>query len=69
MQPYIKRQVKRDIFDVVLIQEGFSPAPENPKAVMADLIKATELGLIRSREFRKNATNSVGNCGKKLERR
>jgi hypothetical protein len=54
---------------VVLIQEGFSPAPENPKAVMADLIKATELGLIRSREFRKNATNSVGNCGKKLERR
>jgi len=66
IQRYIKRQVERDIFDAVLTQSGFSPAeakvrlnwgsPETPEVVMADLIKAAELGLIRSEEFRKNAT-------------
>jgi hypothetical protein len=66
IQRYIKRQVERDIFDNVLTQSGFNPAeaqvrlnwgsPENPEVVMADLIKAAELGLIRSEEFRKNAT-------------
>jgi hypothetical protein len=58
IQRYIKRQVERDIFDTVLTQSGFSPAdakvrlnwgsPETPEVVMADLIKAAELGLIRS---------------------
>jgi len=66
IQRYIKRQVERDIFNAVLTQSGFNPAeakvrlnwgsPETPEVVMADLIKAAELGLIRPEEFRKNAT-------------
>jgi len=66
IQRYIKRQVERDIFDTILTQASFNPAeakvrlnwgsPETPEVVMADLIKAAELGLIRSEEFRKNAT-------------
>ena len=65
IQRYIKRQVERDIFDAVLNQSGFNSAeakvrlnwgsPETPEVVMADLIKAAELGLIRPEEFRKNA--------------
>jgi hypothetical protein len=65
VQRYIKRQVERDIFDVVLVQAGFEPAeaqvrlnwgtPETPEVIAADLIHAAELGLIRSEEFRKNA--------------
>ena len=65
IQRYIKRQVERDIFDAVLNQSGFNSAeakvrlnwgsPETPEVVMADLIKAAELGLIRKEEFRKNA--------------
>jgi len=65
IQRYIKRQVEKDIFDVVLLQAGFEPAeaqvrlnwgsPEVPEIVLADLIKAAELGLIRPEEFRKNA--------------
>lgn len=64
IQRYIKRQVERDIFDVVLAQAGFDPAeaqvrlnwgsPSTPEVIMADLIKAAELGLIRTEEFRKN---------------
>lgn len=64
-QRYIKRQVERDIFDVVLAQAGFEPAEtqvrlnwgsqETPEVVLADIIKAAELGLIRPEEFRKNA--------------
>jgi hypothetical protein len=30
-------------------------SPETPEVVMADLIRAAELGLIRPEEFRKNA--------------
>ena len=66
IQRYIKRQVERDIFDVVLAQAGFDPAkaqvrlnwgsPEVPEVVMADMLKAAELGLIRPEEFRKNAS-------------
>jgi len=66
IQRYIKRQVERDIFDVILAQSGFNSAeakvrlnwgtPETPKVVVVDLIKAAELGLIRPEEFRKNAT-------------
>ncbi|MEM1564172.1 MAG: hypothetical protein QW161_05840 [Candidatus Bathyarchaeia archaeon] len=65
IQRYIKRQVERDIFDVVLVQAGHDPAkakvrlnwgsPEVPEVVMADMLKAAELGLIRPEEFRKNA--------------
>jgi len=65
IQRYIKRQVERDIFDTVLAQAGFDPtkaqvrlnwgSPEVPEVVMADMLKAAELGLIRPEEFRKNA--------------
>ena len=65
IQRYIKRQVERDIFDVVLAQTGISPseaqvrlnwgAEKVPEIVMADMLKAAELGLIRQEEFRKNA--------------
>ena len=65
IQRYIKRQVERDIFDVVLAQAGFNPAeaqirlnwgsPEVPEVEMADMLRAAELGLIRPEEFRKNA--------------
>ncbi|MGB9778333.1 MAG: hypothetical protein ACPLW8_02915 [Candidatus Bathyarchaeales archaeon] len=65
IQRYIKRQVERDIFNVVLTQAGLDPAkaqvrlnwgsPEVPEVVMADMLKAAELGLIRPEEFRKNA--------------
>ena len=64
-QRYIKRQVERDIFDVVLAQAGFNPAEaqvrlnwgmeEAPVPEAADLLKAAELGFIRIEEFRKNA--------------
>jgi len=65
IQRYVKRQVERDIFDVVLRQAGFDPAeaqvrlnwgtPETPEVVLADIVKAAELNLIRPEEFRKNA--------------
>lgn len=65
IQRYVKRQVERDIFAPVLSQAGFEPAetqvrlnwgsPEVPELVLADLIKAAELSLIRPEEFRKNA--------------
>ena len=64
IQRYIKRQVEREIFDVVLAQAGFDPAkarvrlnwgsPKAPEIVIADMLKAAELGLIRPEEFRKN---------------
>jgi len=65
IQRYIKRQVERDIFDVVLRQAGFEPAkaqvrlnwgsPELPEIDIADMLRAAELSLIRPEEFRKNA--------------
>jgi hypothetical protein len=65
IQRYIKRQVERDIFDVVLAQERFEPSkvqarlnwgsPKTSEVSMADMLKAAELGLIRMEEFRKNA--------------
>lgn len=64
-QRYIKRQVERDVFDVVLLQQGFDPgaagvrlnwgSPETPEVVVADMLRAAELRLIRAEEFRKNA--------------
>jgi hypothetical protein len=65
VQRYIKRQVERELFDVVLWQSRFDPAkarvrlnwgtPETPELVPADLLHAAQLGLIRPEEFRKNA--------------
>ena len=65
VQRYIKRQVEKEIFAVTVAQAGFDSAkakvrlnfgsPKTPDLVPADLIKAAELGLVRSEEFRKNA--------------
>jgi hypothetical protein len=65
IQRYIKRQIERDIFDVVVAQAGFNSAEaqvrlnwgseKTPEIVMADMLRAAELGLIRRDEFRKNA--------------
>jgi hypothetical protein len=65
IQRYIKRQVERDVFDVVLTQAGLNPSQAQvrlnwgsekvPEIIMADMLKAAELGLIRQEEFRKNA--------------
>jgi hypothetical protein len=65
VQRYIKRQVEREIFAIVVAQAGFDAGkakirlnfgnPETPELNPADLIKAAELGLIRGEEFRKNA--------------
>lgn len=65
IQRYIKRQVEREIFNSVLRQANFNPleakirlnwgSPETPELVPADLIHATQLGLIRAEEFHKNA--------------
>ncbi len=64
-QRYIKRQVEKEIFAVIVAQNGFEAAkakvrlnfgsPETPEMVPADLIRAAELGLVRDEEFRKNA--------------
>lgn len=65
VQRYVKRQVERAIFDPILEQAGFDSvktqarlnwgSPKSPDAVIADMLRAAELGLIRSEEFRKNA--------------
>ncbi|MGC8895665.1 MAG: hypothetical protein ACP5LB_02700 [Candidatus Bathyarchaeia archaeon] len=65
IQRYVKRQVESEIFNPVLAQAGFNPAEAQvrlnwgsekaPEIVMADMLKAAELGLIRTEEFRKNA--------------
>jgi len=65
VQRYIKRQVERDIFDVILVQGGLDAAKaqvrlnwgteKTPEIVMADMLKAAELRLMRPEEFRKNA--------------
>jgi hypothetical protein len=65
VQRYIKRQVERELFDAVLMQEGVAPSkaqarlhwgsPKTQETNMADILKAAELGFIRAEEFRKNA--------------
>ena len=65
IQRYIKRQVEREIFDVALAEAGFEPpkaqarlnwgSPKMPEIIIADMLKAAELKLIREEEFRKNA--------------
>jgi hypothetical protein len=68
VQRYVKRQVEREIFAKVLIQNGLDPvkakgrlnwgSPDTPEVTMADLIAAADKGLIRRDEFRKNAAKS-----------
>jgi hypothetical protein len=65
IQRYIKRQVEREIFDVVLAEAGFESAkvqarlnwgsPKTPEISITDMLKAAELKLIRQEEFRKSA--------------
>ena len=65
VQRYIKRQVEKEIFSVIITQAGLDAekakvrlnfgSPQTPTVVPADLIKAAELGLVRAEEFRKNA--------------
>ena len=65
VQRYIKRQVEKEIFKVTVDQAGYDStkakvrlnfgSPETPEIVLADLIKAAEIGLVRTEEFRKNA--------------
>ena len=65
VQRYVKRQVERDIFSVVVKQAGFDcvearirlnwGSPKTPAISVADMLKAAELRLIRPEEFRKNA--------------
>lgn len=65
VQRYVKRQVERELFDVVLSQEGVDSAkaqarlhwgsPKTHETSMADMLRAAELGFIRADEFRRNA--------------
>jgi len=65
VQRYIKRQIEKEIFSIIVNQAGFDAAkakvrlnfgsPQTPELSPVDLIKAAELGLIRAEEFRKNA--------------
>jgi hypothetical protein len=65
VQRYIKRQVEREVFDVVLAQAGVDPAkaqprlhwgsPQTREVNVGDMLRACELKLIREEEFRKNA--------------
>lgn len=62
LQRFVKRIVEREIFTPVLEQAGYDPKeagvrlnwgmPETPEIIVADLLKAAELGLIRTDEFR-----------------
>jgi hypothetical protein len=66
VQRYIKRQVEREIFKLVLQQSGFDPkkskvrlnwgTPKTPEITASDMINAAQSSLIRPEEFRKNAT-------------
>jgi hypothetical protein len=68
VQQYVKRQVERELFSVVLLQGGFDPIaagvrlnwsnPKLPDLLISDLISAAGKGLIRPDEFRKNAAKS-----------
>jgi hypothetical protein len=68
VQRYVKRQVEREIFQTILLQNGFDfvkagirlnwGSPEQPEMLMADLISAASGNLIRPEEFRKTATKS-----------
>ncbi len=65
VQRYMKRQVEREVFVPVLLQQGFNPlkakvrlnwgTPDTPEFLISDLLSAAEKGLVRPDEFRKNA--------------
>jgi hypothetical protein len=69
-QRYVKRQVEREIFALILAQNDFDPArakvrlnwgsPKQPEILMSDLIAAATAPapLIRADEFRKNAVKA-----------
>jgi len=69
LQRFMKRVVEKEIFDPVVEQAGFDPKkvavrlnwgmPEKPEIIIADLIRAAELGLIRVDEFR-NIMKDIG---------
>lgn len=70
VQRYVKRQVEREIFQKVLLQNGFDSvkagarlnwgSPVQPELLMSELIAAATapVPLIRAEEFRKNASKS-----------
>jgi hypothetical protein len=70
IQRYVKRKVERELFSVVLAQNGFDPVkagtrlnwgtPNQPELLLSDLIAAATAPtpLIRPEEFRKNASKS-----------
>ncbi len=70
VQRYVKRQVERELFSVVLSQNGLDPVkagtrlnwgtPNQPELLISDLIAAATAPqpLIRPEEFRKNAAKS-----------
>jgi hypothetical protein len=70
VQRYVKRQVERQIFSPVLLQQSFDPtkakvrlnwgSPSQPDLLISDLIAAANspLSLIRPEEFRKNAVKA-----------
>jgi hypothetical protein len=68
VQRYIKRQVEREIFSVVLAQAGLNAekaqarlhwgSPKTQDTSVTDMLKATELGIVRKEEFRKNAVKT-----------
>jgi len=62
LQRFIKRIVEREIFNLVVEQGGYDPKKaavrlcwgmvEKPELIIADLLRAAELGMIRPDEFR-----------------
>jgi len=64
LQRLIKRVVERNVFDPLIMQAGFDPAkaavrlnwgtPETPELTIENVLKAFELGAVRSDEARKN---------------
>ena len=70
IQRMVKRRVEREIFALVVEQNGYDAAkaavrlnwgsPETPEITASDLISAAEKNLIRPDEFRKNAIKILG---------
>ena len=62
LQRFVKRVVEKEVFVPIIQQEGYDPqkadcrlnwgTPERPQIVVADIIRAAELQLISSTEFR-----------------
>jgi len=64
IQDLVKRSIE-DVWDIIIDKAGYDPekaqvrlnwgSEKTPEINMVDMLKAAELGLIRSEEFRKNA--------------